>query len=48
MGGGSGAHWELSTPKALTLESPLLLVILALLEFWNNFVGERMRFGQKA
>ena len=24
MGGGSGAHWVLSTPKALTLESPLV------------------------
>jgi len=24
VGGGGGAHWVLSTPKALTLESPLL------------------------
>ncbi|KAK0154224.1 hypothetical protein N1851_003699 [Merluccius polli] len=27
VGGGSGAHWVLSTPKALTLESPLLMTM---------------------
>ena len=27
MGGGSGAHWVLSPPKVLTLESPLAVTI---------------------
>lgn len=27
VGGGSGAHWVLSTPEALTLETPLVLTL---------------------